>query len=199
MSNQYCPLRKTDILLILNICYDCLRKRVYAIRVRYISITSVFIYLFLQSCDNLYYILKHFVDIYKFFIHVLSIKVKSILQARVTKTRQLVVRKNVSSLIFYGQTGQKQSSRGVLKNRCYENMQQIYRGHSCRSVISIKLLCNFIEITFWYGCSPINFAAYFQNTFSSERLWVAASAWSYKVVLENHKDVLGSRKFQKDL
>ena len=144
MSNQYCPLRKTDILLILNICYDCLRKRVYAIRVRYISITSVFIYLFLQSCDNLYYILKHFVDIYKFFIHVLSIKVKSILQARVTKTRQLVVRKNVSSLIFCGQTGQKQSSRGVLKNRCYENMQQIYRGHSCRSVISINLLCNFI-------------------------------------------------------
>ena len=67
--------------------------------------------------------------------------------------------------------------------------------NSCRSVISIKLLCNFIEITFWYGCSPINFAAYFQNTFSSERLWVAASAWSYKVVLENHKDVLGSRKF----
>ena len=154
MSNQYCPLRKTDILLILNICYDCLRKRVYAIRVRYISITSVFIYLFLQSCDNLYYILKHFVDIYKFFIHVLSIKVKSILQARVTKTRQLVVRKNVNSLIFCGQTGQKQSSRGVLKNRCYENMQQIYRGHSCRSVISIKLLCNFIEITFWGSNCP---------------------------------------------
>ena len=63
MSNQYCPLRKTDIFLILNICYNCLHMRVYAIRVRYVSITSVFIYLFLQSCDNLYYILKHFVDI----------------------------------------------------------------------------------------------------------------------------------------
>ena len=28
--------------------------------------------------------------------------------------------------------------------------------HSCRSVISIKLLCNFIKITLWHGCSPVN-------------------------------------------
>ena len=26
----------------------------------------------------------------------------------------------------------------------------------CRSVVSIKLQSNFIEITFWYGCSPVN-------------------------------------------
>ena len=28
--------------------------------------------------------------------------------------------------------------------------------HPCRSVISIKLLCNFIEITLRHGCSPVN-------------------------------------------
>ena len=28
--------------------------------------------------------------------------------------------------------------------------------HPCRSVILIKLLCNFIEITFRHGCSPVN-------------------------------------------
>ena len=28
--------------------------------------------------------------------------------------------------------------------------------HSCRSAISIKLLCNFIEITLRHGCSPVN-------------------------------------------
>ena len=28
--------------------------------------------------------------------------------------------------------------------------------HPCRSVISIKLLCNFIEITLWHGCSTVN-------------------------------------------
>ena len=29
--------------------------------------------------------------------------------------------------------------------------------HPCQSVISIKLLWNFIEITLWHGCSPVNF------------------------------------------
>ena len=28
--------------------------------------------------------------------------------------------------------------------------------HSCRSVIAVKLLCNFIEIALWHGCSPVN-------------------------------------------
>ena len=39
------------------------------------------------------------------------------------------------------------------------------REHPCRSMISIKLLCNFIEIALWHGCSPVNllhiFRAYF--------------------------------------
>ena len=40
--------------------------------------------------------------------------------------------------------------------RCSENMQQIYRRTTCRNVISIKLQSNFIEITLWHGCSPVN-------------------------------------------
>ena len=28
--------------------------------------------------------------------------------------------------------------------------------HSCRSAISIKVQSNFIEITLWHGCSPVN-------------------------------------------
>ena len=28
--------------------------------------------------------------------------------------------------------------------------------HPCRSVISIKLQSNFIEISLWHGCSPVN-------------------------------------------
>ena len=35
----------------------------------------------------------------------------------------------------------------------------------CRSVISIQLLYNFIEIALWHGCSPVICAEYFQNTF----------------------------------
>ena len=41
-------------------------------------------------------------------------------------------------------------------------MQQIYRR-------------NFIDIALPHGCSPVNFAAYFQNTFYQEELWMATS------------------------
>ena len=37
--------------------------------------------------------------------------------------------------------------------------------HPCRSVISIKLLCNFIEITLRHGCSPVNLLHTFRTHF----------------------------------
>ena len=37
--------------------------------------------------------------------------------------------------------------------------------HPCRSVILIKLLCNFIEIAFWHECSPVNFLQIFRTPF----------------------------------
>ena len=39
------------------------------------------------------------------------------------------------------------------------------REHPCRSVISIKLLSNFIEIAFWYGCSPVHLLHIFRTPF----------------------------------
>ena len=51
---------------------------------------------------------------------------------------------------------QKQPPRGVLRKRCFENVQQIYRRTPCQSTFSIKLLCNFIEIALRHGCSPVN-------------------------------------------
>ena len=33
----------------------------------------------------------------------------------------------------------------------------------CRSVISVTLLCNFIEITLWHGCSPVNLLHIFRT------------------------------------
>ena len=38
--------------------------------------------------------------------------------------------------------------------------------HTCRSVISINLLCNFIEIAFRHGCSPVNLRHVFRAPFS---------------------------------
>ena len=37
--------------------------------------------------------------------------------------------------------------------------------HPCRSVISIKLFCNFIEITLWHGCSLLNLLHNFRTPF----------------------------------
>ena len=71
---------------------------------------------------------------------------------------------------------QKQPSRGVLKKRCSENMPQIYRRTPMPK-------CTFNKVAkqpYWnrtlawvFSCK---FAAYFQNTFSQEHLWVAAFA-----------------------
>ena len=55
---------------------------------------------------------------------------------------------------------QKQPSRGVLRKRCSENMQQIYR----RTPIP-KGDVNFIEISLRYGCSPVNLLHIFRTPF----------------------------------
>ena len=47
--------------------------------------------------------------------------------------------------------------------------------HPCRSVISIKLLCNFIEIALRHGCSSVNLMHIFRIPFLKVHLWVAAS------------------------
>ena len=63
--------------------------------------------------------------------------------------------------------GQKELSRemflgkGVLKI-CSKSTAE----HPCRSVISIKLLCNVIEITLQHGCSPVNLLHIFSFVFA---------------------------------
>ena len=53
---------------------------------------------------------------------------------------------------------QKQPSRGVLKERCSENMQQIHRR-------TPKLFCIFIEIALRHGCSSVNLLDIFRTPF----------------------------------
>ena len=48
---------------------------------------------------------------------------------------------------------------------------------SCRSVVSINLLCNFIGIALQHRCSLVNLLHIFQNTFSWEHLRMAASEY----------------------
>ena len=50
--------------------------------------------------------------------------------------------------------------KGVLKIR-----NKFTGEHPSRSVISVKLQSNFIEITLWHGCSPINVLHIFRTPF----------------------------------
>ena len=43
--------------------------------------------------------------------------------------------------------------------------------HPCQSVISIKLLCHFIEITLPHGCSPLNLLHIFRIPFPRNTSW----------------------------
>ena len=61
---------------------------------------------------------------------------------------------------------EKQPSRDALSRRCSENMQQIYGRTPIPKSDSNKLLCNFIELTLWHGCSPVNLLYIFRTTFT---------------------------------
>ena len=85
----------------------------------------------------------------------------------VNKTAKL--RENISVAISHNNTMnhitiQKQPSRVVLKKRCSENMQQIYRKTPMRNVISI----NFIDITIRHGCFPVNLLQMFRKPFPTK-------------------------------
>ena len=68
---------------------------------------------------------------------------------------------------------EKQPSRGVLRKRSLKICSKFTEEQPCRSVISIKLQSNFIEITLRHRCSPVNLLHTFRTPFpknSSGRL-----------------------------
>ena len=83
----------------------------------------------------------------------------------------------VTTLYFY--KPDQQPSKSVFIKSCSENMQQIY----CRTSIPKCDFNNVAEQRYWNHASPwlfsCKFAAYFQNTFSKENLWSAASIRPY--------------------
>ena len=72
--------------------------------------------------------------------------------------------------------------KGALKIWC------IFTGeHPCRSVISIKLKSNFIEITLWYGCSPANLL---HNCIFSEHLLQRTAASAHWIICNHFHNIL---------
>ena len=60
---------------------------------------------------------------------------------------------------------QKQPRRGILKKRCSENMQQIYRITPMPKRYFDKVALQLIEITLRHGCSPVNLLHIFRTPF----------------------------------
>ena len=61
---------------------------------------------------------------------------------------------------------QKQPSEVLLVKGVLKICSEFTGEHLCRNVISVELLCNFIGITLWHGCSPVNLVDIFKTPFA---------------------------------
>ena len=66
--------------------------------------------------------------------------------------------------------------KGVLQ-RCSQSAGE----HPCQRVISIQLLCNFIEVALRYGCSPVTLLHIFRRPFLKDTSWWLLLKSSYSV------------------
>ena len=60
---------------------------------------------------------------------------------------------------------QKKPSIGGFRKSVLNTCNKFTGEHACRSVILIKLLCNFIEMEFRHGCSAVNLWHIFRTPF----------------------------------
>ena len=58
-----------------------------------------------------------------------------------------------------------------LRNGLLKIRSKFIEEHPCQSAISIKLLCNFIEIALWHGCSSVNLLHIFRTSFLRKTYW----------------------------
>ena len=61
---------------------------------------------------------------------------------------------------------QKEPSRGFLRKGALKICSKFTGQNPCESAISVKLLCNFTQITLWHGCSPVNLLYIWRTPFS---------------------------------
>ena len=69
------------------------------------------------------------------------------------------------SILFRSSRPEVFLRKGLLKIR-----SKFVEEHPCRSAISVKLLCNFIKIALWHGCSSVNLLHFFRAPFLKNTL-----------------------------
>ena len=81
---------------------------------------------------------------------------------------------------------QKQPPRGVPRKGVLKIHSKFTGEHPGRSAILIKLLCNFIEITLWHGCSPVNLLHIFRTAFlKNTSVWLLLVVIQYPYITSN--------------
>ena len=73
------------------------------------------------------------------------------------------IHENVKQYWGWAEKKQAAAVRGVFTKTCSEKSSKFTGEHTCRSVISIKLLCSFIEIALRHGCKPVNLQHIFKT------------------------------------
>ena len=71
--------------------------------------------------------------------------------------RDMFDRKDCDASVWYKCRNCRSSHAEVFLGKGVQKIcSKFTEEHSCRSVILIKMLCKFIEITLRHGCSPVN-------------------------------------------
>ena len=94
--------------------------------------------------------------IVKYLIHLASLYSHGFQDLHVPPAVSCSLLLNLWTINFYN-PAQKRSSRSVLRKRCSENMQQIYRRKPMPK-------CNFNKVAL-HGCSPVNLLHNFRTPF----------------------------------
>ena len=79
----------------------------------------------------------------------------------------------------------KQPSRGFLRKSVLRICSKFAEEHPCRSVISVNLQSNFIEITLWHGFSPVNLLHIFRTPFSKNTSGGLLLVFKYFYLISN--------------
>ena len=93
--------------------------------------------------------------------------------------------------VVYEDHVQMHPYRGILRKAALKICSKFTGEHSCRRLISIKLRGNFIEITLWHGCSPVNMSRIFGTRFYKNiygRLLLHVKLWSFNWIMEIYRE-----------
>ena len=80
-------------------------------------------------------------------------------------TKQMLHLTNINIWITFDQHLASSRSEMFLGKGVLKICSKFTGEHLYQSVISIRLLCNFIEIALWHGCSPVNLLFIFRTSF----------------------------------